>query len=102
MTAMTGKYLYYCSGTRHLLYYFGVQIHPPEIIEPNWYALGNGNLWHINFSDSGTDDDEGDGEAELLESDEDEIDEDGAQYLEKLEKHINTQSNGTIEVKYLN
>jgi len=34
----------------------------------------------------------------LLDSDEDEIDENGAQYLEKLEKHINIQSNGTIEV----
>ena len=38
----------------------------------------------------------------MLASDEDEIDEDGAQYLEKLEKHINTQSNGAIEVKYSN
>jgi len=48
-------------------------------------------------SDSATDDDDGDGEAEILDSDEDEIDEGGAQYLEKLESRINKSSNGTIE-----
>ena len=36
----------------------------------------------------------------MLDSDEDEIDENGAQYLEKLEKSIHNKSNGglTIEV----
>merc|ERR1712198_747690 len=48
-------------------------------------------------SDSASDDEDGDGEAELLDSDEDEIDENGAQYLEKLEKSIHNKSNGTIE-----
>ena len=35
----------------------------------------------------------------MLDSDEDEIDETGAEYLEKLEKRIHTHSNGTIEVR---
>ena len=52
----------------------------------------------VRFSDSASDDEDGDGEAELLDSDEDEIDENGAQYLEKLEKSIHNKSNGTIEV----
>ena len=34
----------------------------------------------------------------MLDSDEDEIDETSAQYLETLEKRIHTHSNGTIEV----
>merc|ERR1719323_1811987 len=49
-------------------------------------------------SDSASDDEDGDGEAELLDSDEDEIDENGAQYLEKLEKSIHNKSNGTIRI----
>ena len=46
----------------------------------------------VRFSDSASDDEDGDGEAELLDSDEDEIDENGAQYLEKLEKSIHNSS----------
>ena len=52
----------------------------------------------IKNSDSDSDDDGGDGEAELLNSDEDEIDDNGAQYLESLERRVHTHSNGTIQV----
>ena len=53
------------------------------------------------FSDSATDEDDGEGETELLDSDEDEIDENGAQYLEKLESRIHSKSNGTINIEVL-
>ena len=48
-------------------------------------------------SDSATDDEDG-GEADVLDSDEDEIDEAGNQYLETLENRIHKHSNGNIEV----
>ena len=56
-------------------------------------------LFNISVhSDSATDDEDG-GEADVLESDEDEIDEAGNQYLENLENRIHKHSNGNIEVR---
>ena len=59
------------------------------------------NNFYLNnvfvHSDSATDDEDG-GEADVLDSDEDEIDEAGNQYLETLENRIHKHSNGNIEV----
>lgn len=63
--------------------------------------LSHSTLFNLNnvfvHSDSATDDEEG-GEADVLDSDEDEIDEAGNQYLETLENRIHKHSNGNIEV----
>lgn len=63
--------------------------------------LSHSTLYNLNnvfvHSDSATDDEDG-GEADVLDSDEDEIDEAGNQYLETLENRIHKHSNGNIEV----
>ena len=87
MTAMTGNFV-----TTDFYTHFNFDLLDVSIVIPaNWAKFIQ------PFSDSATDDDDGDGEAEILDSDEDEIDEGGAQYLEKLESRINKSSNGTIE-----